>query len=116
MEKQWTGVVGVEGKASLDGRLILPDAIVFPKSGTSVAVIDTTDWSLVGSADTFDRVGEFIHASGELRIETDRVPVIYLSGIESPGRGRKDNVVISKGEVRAVLLVEKGAWPECAFE
>lgn len=116
MEKKWTGIVAIEGATSLDGRLILPDALVFPKKDALVPVIDTTDWSLVGNADLFLRSGEIIRASGELRIDTDRYPVVYLSGVESPGHGRKGNVVISKAEVKAVLLVDKPAWPECRFE
>lgn len=115
-EKQWGGIIAIEGKPTTDGRLILPGALVFPK--TPVAVIAPEGWRLVGNAETFGREGEVIRAAGTVRVETTGLtPVIFLSSVELD-KGRKDLAVFTKAEVRAVLLVDKdgAAWPECQFD
>lgn len=115
-EKQWGGIIAVEGKPTFDGRLVLPGALVFPK--TPVAVVAPEGWRLVGNADTFDREDDIIRAAGTVRVDTTGLaPVVFVTAVELDKK-RKDLAVITKAEVRAVLLVTKNgaAWPECAFE
>lgn len=111
--RPWSGTVGMEGVTTTDGRLILPDALTMPKA--RVAVIDQQH-QVVGYAENFSR-GEHgrIRASGILWQEVVGQLTIFLSSMEVD-KNRKDAMVVKAGEIRAILIRDLAAWPECSFE
>ena len=113
MERPWSGTVGMEGVTTSDGRHILAGALAFPKD--RVALIDQ-DGQLVGYAENFER-GEHgrIQASGVIRAEAKGAPTIFVTAIEYD-KSRKDVMRITAAQIRAVLITNHPAWPECSFD
>ena len=106
---RWSGVVGVEGVATGDGRYVEPGSITFPRG--PVALIEFTKHKLVGYADAFERDGQFIRASGELHeeVDGDTTTLVLTSLKVDKGTGHT-----TAGEIRAVYIGEyESAWPEC---
>lgn len=107
-ERVWSGTIAIEDVTSVDGRLIEPDALTWPKG--PVPLIGD-DWTLVGRVDWIGRDGDVVMASG------------VWFGRPAPGRnlniqlrdvGDVRGGVFKQGLISAVYVTTGApAWPEC---
>lgn len=115
MSAAWSAPIGVEGRHTVDGRIVEPGAVIFPKG--QVAVIDHGN-HVIGYAENFRRDGDLIRADGIFHREEDHPGsgagiVMFLGGTVSP-KGKPG--VITEGTLRAVYLTPDPAWPECVID
>lgn len=121
-EHPWSGVIAVEGRRSVDGRLIHSSGLTWKT--LPIALIRSEDWSIIGRVETIERVptGEdgahLIRAAGVsygAALEPGTPTAITCSELER-ARIQGSEADFRSGVVRAVYLGTLPAWPECKID
>lgn len=121
-EHPWTGVIGVEGRRSVDGRLIHSGGLAWKTM--PIALIDD-GWKIIGRVETIERVpadGEdgvhLLRATGvsyHAPLEAGMTTAMTCSDLQ-PDRKQGSEIDFRGGTVRAVYVGSTPAWPECMID
>jgi hypothetical protein len=107
--------VALEGKESVDGRLVEQDALILPIG--PVPVTHGDDHRLVGKALGFERDHGTIYARFDIEADAD-VPPTWTPSLSTDDldldTSRDDLMVIRRARIRGVHLLNDGGsmWPE----
>ena len=122
--KLWSGVIAVEGRETLDGRLIRPGALTWEAEGFPLLLVGTPE-----SSDYWDRrrVGTIEHierlAGGIIRGEgflTGDLPELLDLGVFVDHAVWDEHSfvpqVLNVGRIRSVTVGDEKCWDECVLE
>lgn len=106
---RWNGVIAIEGEETIDGRLLMPEALTWDEDKFPKRIINVVDYSIVGEVDKVVRRGKLILAEGSIddeAVNTDFVATMSVDRMEGAPSG------ITRCRLAGLFVGTEGVWPE----